>query len=85
MKQYYEQQSGGSYTIEGTVLGWYTAQNTAVYYGEDSDTSHNINAKEFVYESLVSAAQQQGVDLTQYYQEDPYDVDTDGDINEIGE
>lgn len=34
MKQYYEQQSGGSYTVDGTVAGWYTADNPAAYYGK---------------------------------------------------
>ena len=28
MKQYYEQQSGGSYSVEGNVAGWYTASQT---------------------------------------------------------
>lgn len=82
MKQFYEQQSGGSYTIEGTVLGWYTAANGAAYYGADSATSHNINAKYFVYEALISAAKDKGVNLADYDLEDPYDIDEDGDINE---
>ena len=82
MKQYYEQQSGGSYTMDGTVLGWYTAANDATYYGADTATSNNINAKDFVYEALKTAAAAKGVNLADYDLEDPYDIDGDGNINE---
>lgn len=33
MKQFYEEQSGGSYSVEGEVAGWYTADHEAAYYG----------------------------------------------------
>ena len=33
MKQYYEEQSGGTLIINGTVTDWYTAPQTAAYYG----------------------------------------------------
>jgi immune inhibitor A len=33
MKQYYEQQSGGSYSVDGEIAGWYTANHEAAYYG----------------------------------------------------
>jgi immune inhibitor A len=82
MKQYYEQQSGGSYTVDGNVLGWYTSSNTAAYYGADSATSHNIRAKTFVYEGLKTAAKDANVNLAEYDQEDPYDINGDGNINE---
>jgi len=82
MKQYYEQQSGGSYTMDGTVLGWYTASNSAAYYGADSETSNNINAATFVYEGLKTGAKDAGVNLKDYDLEDPYDINGDGNINE---
>ncbi|MGV8982009.1 immune inhibitor A domain-containing protein [Clostridium sp.] len=82
MKQYYEEQSGGSYTVEGTVLGWYTSSKPAAFYGANSATSNNINAATFVYEALKTAAVAEGVNLADYDLEDPYDIDGDGDINE---
>jgi len=82
MKQYYEQQSGGSYTVEGTVLGWYTAAKDAAYYGGDSETSNNIHANTLVYEALTTAAAAKGVNLSDYDLEDPYDINGDGNINE---
>ena len=63
MKQYYEQQSGGSYTMDGTVLGWYSSSNNAAYYGADSATSNNIHANTFVYEGLKTAATDASVNL----------------------
>ncbi|UTI85986.1 immune inhibitor A [Mammaliicoccus sciuri] len=33
MKQYYKNQSGGSYDIDGKVHGWYKAKHPASYYG----------------------------------------------------
>lgn len=82
MKQYYEQQSGGSYTIEGTVAGWYRAAHDAAYYGANSATSNNIRAKDLVYEALTAAAKDPSVNLANYDQLDPYDLDGDGNIYE---
>jgi len=82
MKQYYEEQSGGSYTVDGKVLGWYTSAKDAAYYGANSETSNNIHANVFVYEALKTAAKDENVNLADYDSEDPYDIDGDGVINE---
>ncbi len=34
-KQYYEEQSGGSYTIDGTVTEWLTVPGKSIDYGAD--------------------------------------------------
>ena len=34
-KQYYEEQSGGSYTVDGTVTKWLTVPGKAADYGAD--------------------------------------------------
>ncbi|MBS4537916.1 immune inhibitor A [Clostridium sp. D2Q-11] len=84
MKQYYENQSGGSYTIEGEVAGWYTAENNAEYYGgnypgpEDSDA----RPRDLVYEALAAAGQDPTVDLSEYDVWDRDDYDNDGVYNE---
>ena len=84
MKQYYEQQSGGSYTVDGTVAGWYTADHPAAYYGgnypgpEDSD----VRPRELVYEALTKAGQDPNVDLSEYDVWDRDDYDGDGVYNE---
>ena len=35
-KQYYEEQSGGSYTVDGTVSNWLTVPGNAADYGADA-------------------------------------------------
>ncbi|MBY0148107.1 immune inhibitor A domain-containing protein [Neobacillus niacini] len=80
MKQYYEQQSGGSYSVEGEIAGWYTADHNADYYGanypgpDDSD----IRARQLVYEALTKAGQDPDVDLSEYDAWDRDDYDGDG-------
>jgi len=84
MKQYYEEQSGGSYTIEGTVAGWYTASQPAAYYGgnypgpDDSDA----RPRSLVYEALTQAGKDPNVDLSEYDVWDRDDYDHDGIYNE---
>jgi len=84
MKQYYEAQSGGSYTVEGQVAGWYMASQPSEYYGanypgpEDSD----IRPRTLVREALLAAAADPAVDLASYDQEDRYDLDGDGNVRE---
>lgn len=84
MKQYYEQQSGGSYTFDGQIAGWYTADNPAAYYGgnypgpDDSDR----RARSLVYEALKKAGKDPSIDLSEYDAWDRDDYDGDGVYNE---
>ncbi|WP_042462977.1 immune inhibitor A domain-containing protein [Neobacillus dielmonensis] len=80
MKQYYEQQSGGSYTVEGTVAGWYTADHEAAYYGanDPAPDGNDIAPRALVYEALKKAAQDPNVDLSEYDVWDRDDYDGDG-------
>ncbi|EZP77398.1 M6 family metalloendopeptidase [Parageobacillus genomosp. 1] len=84
VKKYYEQQSGGSYSIEGAVAGWYKAKYPAKYYGgnvPDPDGS-DANARALVKEALAAAAKDPSIDLRQFDQEDRYDLDGDGNYRE---
>ncbi|MFL6559041.1 MAG: immune inhibitor A domain-containing protein, partial [Bacillus sp. (in: firmicutes)] len=84
LKQYYEQQSGGSYSVDGEIAGWYTADHEAAYYGanypgpDDSD----IRARQLVYEALTKAGQDPNVDLSEYDAWDRDDYDGDGNYAE---
>jgi len=83
MKQFYEQQSGGSYTVDGQVAGWYTASHPAAYYGaHDASAGNDVNPRALVREALADAAKDPAVDLNKYDKEDPYDLDGDGDVRE---
>ncbi|WP_433743881.1 immune inhibitor A domain-containing protein [Falsibacillus pallidus] len=82
VKQYYEQQSGGSYTIDGQVGGWYMAEHPAAYYGGNGSNGSDANARALVKEALAAAAKDPNVNLADYDQEDRYDLDGDGNLRE---
>ncbi|MBT2640981.1 immune inhibitor A [Bacillus sp. ISL-41] len=85
-KQYYEEQSGGSYTVDGHVTDWVTVPGNAADYGDDNpEGGHdNLNPKgprDFVKDAL-NAAVESGLDLSQFDEFDLYDLDGDGNQNE---
>ncbi|TYS17676.1 DUF5011 domain-containing protein [Rossellomorea vietnamensis] len=84
MKEFYEQQSGGSYTIDGAVSEWYTAEHPAAYYGGNYPTAEDsdIRPRELIKEALAHAAKDPNIDLAQFDQEDLYDLDGDGNYRE---
>lgn len=87
MKQYYEEQSGGSYTVEGKAYGWLKVPGTAAFYGaDDTDRGGHDNvvpggSKQLVKDTLI-AAKNAGVPLQDYDQEDVHDLDGDGNLRE---
>lgn len=84
MKQYYEQQSGGSYSVEGEIAGWYTANNPADYYGANfpGPDDNDIRPRSLVVEALTKAAQDPSINLADYDVWDRDDYDGDGVYNE---
>lgn len=85
-KQYYEEQSGGSYTVNGTVSNWLTVSGTAKEYGDDNPAGGHDNLAPKGPRNLVAdalkAAVASGLDLSNYDEFDQYDIDGDGDQNE---
>ncbi|MET3195993.1 immune inhibitor A [Bacillus sp. OAE603] len=84
MKQYYEAQSGGSYTVDGTVAGWYTADHPAAYYGGNYPTPDGAdrNARGLVVEALKKAAKDPSINLADYDAWDRDDYNGNGVYNE---
>ncbi|MCD7035586.1 immune inhibitor A [Metabacillus sp. GX 13764] len=84
-KQYYNEQSGGSYDVKGTVHDWLTVPGKAADYGADAKTGHdNLGPKgprDLIKDSL-NAAVAAGINLSDYDQFDQYDLDGDGNKNE---
>ena len=81
-KQYYEEQSGGTYSIEGNAYGWLKVPGTAAYYGADKASGGHDNetpggSKQLVVDTY-SAAKAAGIPLQDYDLEDPHDLDGDG-------
>ncbi|MBV7505095.1 immune inhibitor A [Bacillus sp. sid0103] len=80
VKQYYEEQSGGSYTIDGQVSKWYTASQPAAYYGGNvpAPDGNDAHPRSLVKEALAQAAQDPDINLQDYDIQDEFDLDGDG-------
>lgn len=81
-KQFYEEQSGGTYTIEGNAYGWLQVPGTAAFYGADRATGGHDNvtpggSKQLVVDTY-KAALAAGIPLEDYDLEDPHDLNGDG-------
>ncbi|MGG5254154.1 immune inhibitor A domain-containing protein [Neobacillus sp. SM06] len=81
-KQFYEEQSGGTYTINGQAYGWLKVPHTAAYYGADNSNGGHDNvapggARQLV-KDVYDAAKAAGIPLQNYDLEDPHDLDGDG-------
>ncbi|CAH1216766.1 Immune inhibitor A [Paenibacillus allorhizoplanae] len=85
-KQYYEEQSGGSYTVDGYVSDWLTVPGKAVEYGDDNPAGghDNLNPKgpRDLVKDALNAAVATGLKLADYDKFDLYDLDGDGNQNE---
>ncbi len=84
MKQFYEQQTDGAYTVEGTVAGWYMASKNAAEYGGNNPATgdNDKDARSLVKEALQAAAADPSLNLGDFDQEDRYDLDGDGNTRE---
>ncbi|WP_433745248.1 immune inhibitor A domain-containing protein [Falsibacillus pallidus] len=85
-KQFYEEQSGGTYTIDGQAYGWLKVPGTAAFYGADRGNGGHDNvapggSKKLVADTYASAIAA-GIPLQDYDLEDPMDLDGDGNVNE---
>lgn len=82
MKQYYEEQSGGTLIINGTVTDWYTAPETAAYYGASTDEANDARPRELVADALKELVNDPSINLADFDQIDRYDLDGDGNYHE---
>ncbi|RHW42714.1 M6 family metalloprotease domain-containing protein [Neobacillus notoginsengisoli] len=85
MKQFYEQQSGGTYTVDGKAYGWLKVPGTAAFYGADGKTGHdNVSpgGSSKLVKDTYDAAKAAGIPLQDYDLEDPHDLDGDGNLLE---
>ena len=82
-KQYYEEQSGGSYTVSGQVSNWLKVPGNAKDYGSDDPAGGNDNLKDSkgprgLVKDALNAAVASGINLADYDKFDQYDLDGDG-------
>ncbi|NHM31532.1 immune inhibitor A domain-containing protein [Neobacillus terrae] len=82
-KQYYEEQSGGSYTVSGQVSNWLKVPGNAKDYGSDDPAGGHDNLKgskgpRGLVKDALNAAVASGINLADYDKFDQYDLDGDG-------
>ena len=82
--QYYQNESGGTFSFTGQTFGWVTADNNAKHYGEnDADNNDNDkNVPALIKEAVTKAVAANSINLADYDIEDPYDLDGDGNVDE---
>ncbi|OII64255.1 protease [Streptomyces sp. CC53] len=93
LKTYYERQSSGRYSVEGTVTDWVKVDYNEARYGSNyCGQSNCANVWDLVRDGVNAWAEQQKAAgksaeeikaaLSQYDKWDRYDFDADGDFNE---
>lgn len=83
VRQFYNEQSGGTMKINGGVTDWVKVPNTAKYYGESVGGTNDIRARDFIKDALDALAEQDpNFDFSAYDKIDRYDSDGDGNYNE---
>ncbi|TCW39384.1 immune inhibitor A [Laceyella sacchari] len=74
MAQFYLQQSGGTWTVDGTVTPWLESKRTA--------KENDADPRGLVVETLTQVGQAIKGNEAKYDQRDPYDLDQDGNVME---
>ncbi|RXT03734.1 immune inhibitor A domain-containing protein [Ammoniphilus sp. CFH 90114] len=82
MAQYYYQQSGGSWTVEGEVTPWMQSVHSYVYYGENTQNERDEHVTELIKETLSQVGSLVEGKEDVYDQRDPYDMNGNGIILE---
>ncbi|WP_102026495.1 immune inhibitor A domain-containing protein [Salirhabdus sp. Marseille-P4669] len=84
LNEFYIEQSGGSYKVEGQASKWYMAEEGYAYYGanDPQPDGNDANPGDLIKEALIQAAQDPDINLAEYDQLDPMDINGDGNILE---
>ncbi|QTC43967.1 immune inhibitor A [Bacillus sp. V3] len=76
MKRFYEEQSGGSYSVDGQVSSyWYKAKHDAAYYGGNNSNDNDSNPGELIKEALAQAAKDPSINLADFDQDGDHFID----------
>ena len=86
MIDYFQEQSNGKYMVDGQVYGWFKVGKPEAYYGDDDPRGGHDNllpgTPKALVKEVVNLAYEAGVPMADFDQEDPYDLDGDGNLNE---
>ncbi|SHK55189.1 M6 family metalloprotease domain-containing protein, partial [Hathewaya proteolytica DSM 3090] len=81
VRKFYEEESGGVYDFDGTVVGWYMAKGNAADYGSNEGDGDQKRCRDGLVKEAIAAAAKD-LDLSQFDVEDKWDLDGDGNYNE---
>lgn len=71
VRQYYLQQSGGTFKVDGAITKWYPAKNPYEYYGKEiSKSKHDANPRALIQEALENVANDPSINLADFDMED---------------
>ncbi|MDK2878145.1 MAG: immune inhibitor [Thermoanaerobacteraceae bacterium] len=90
MVDYYLEQSGGSFKVDGDAYGWFKLPHSEAYYGDDDPDRPGMDGVDGLYpgtprdlvKDLLVVAREAGVPFEDYDMEDPFDLDGDGNFDE---
>lgn len=87
LKTYYETQSSGRYSVDGTVSDWVRVKYNAARYGREDASTWNLiqdAVNQWVADQEAAGVSDADIaaQLAEYDQQDRYDYDGDGDFNE---
>jgi len=82
MAEFYYEQSGHTWTVDGVVTPWVEAKQEAKYYGGNDENGNDANPRELVKETLEAVGEAIKGKEDEYDQRDPYDMDGDGNTME---
>jgi immune inhibitor A len=82
MAEYYYEQSGHTWVVDGVVTPWVEAKHDSKYYGGNDENGNDANPRELVKETLEAVGKAIEGKEEEFDQRDPYDIDGDGDIME---
>jgi immune inhibitor A len=79
MATYYLEQSGGRYTVDGSVFGWIRLPHSEWFYGANDPNGSGDDLNGPAWRVVADAAKSAcNIPWKQFDKEDPYDIDGDG-------
>ncbi|WP_169306980.1 immune inhibitor A domain-containing protein [Ferrimonas sediminicola] len=81
-RQFYTEESGGSFDFGGKVFDWVRADHNAAYYGGPVGEDNDGPVGDLVFEAISKLVARGDVNLAEFDQEDQYDIDGDGNVDE---
>ncbi len=80
--QFYNQQSAGSWSVDGVVTPWIMAEKDAAEYGKHDGAENDADPVSLVKETLEQVGKMIAGHEEEYDQRDPRDIDGDGNVME---